>query len=126
MSCQSLIAKHPNYIPVIILPNKDINICKRRFLFPRDNNFGFCLCAVRKHISEIKANEALFFIIDDKLVTMTEFVGSFYDRYKIGKKPDDAYLYVKIYKENTFGIKQDKIYRNVPWIRALAPPGSLD
>jgi len=103
MDCQTILAKHPNYIPVIILPNKDIEISKRRFLFPRDNNFSYSLCAVRKHISGLKPSEAIFFLIDDKLVNCTELVGDFYDKYKLDKRAHDAFMYIKIFKENSFG-----------------------
>jgi hypothetical protein len=100
---QTLLAKHPNYVPVIILPNKDINICKRRFLFPRDNNFGYALVSVRQHITGLKPSESLFFLIDDKLLNITELVGNFYDKYKRDKKPHDAFMYIKIFRETTFG-----------------------
>jgi hypothetical protein len=103
MDCQTILAKHPNYVPVIILPNKDIEISKRRFLFPRDNNFGYCVAAVRHHISGLKPSEAIFFLIDDRLINITELVGDFYEGYKRDKRENDAFLYIKIFKENSFG-----------------------
>ena len=88
---------------MIILPNKDIQICKRRFLFHRDNNFGYCVTAVRKHITGLKPSDAIFFLIDDRLISITELVGDFYEKYKRDKREHDAFLYIKIFKENSFG-----------------------
>lgn len=114
-SCQKILCKYYGYIPTIILPDKDIEICKRRFLLPRSENFGFCCVSIRKHI-QLKPSEAIFFLIDDKIMDMKQNIGEFYEEYKLNKKPEDAYLYIQIIKEKTFGTK---IYRNVPWIMAL-------
>jgi hypothetical protein len=120
--CQHILAKYPSYIPAIIVPDRNIEICKRRFLLPQNENFGFCVASIRKHI-KLKPSEAIFFLIDNKIVDMKQNIGAFYSQYKLNKKPSDAYLYISIIKENTFGTR---IYRNVPWIRALAPPLWLD
>jgi len=100
--CQALLSKYKNFVPVIILPNKDIEICKRRFLLPVSENFGHCCVSIRKHIN-VKSSEAIFFLIDNRIMDMTQNVGAFYSQYKLNKKPEDAYLYITIMKENTFG-----------------------
>jgi hypothetical protein len=117
--CQKILSKYYGYIPAIILPDKDIEICKRRFLLPKTENFGFCIINIRKHI-QLKPSEAIFFLIDNKIVDMKQNIEDFYSQYKLNKKPENAYLYIQIIKEKTFG-KSDRIYRNVPWIKALAP-----
>ena len=100
--CQTIISKYYGYVPAIILHDKDIEICKRRFLLPKSENFGYCMVTIRKHIV-VKPSESIFFFIDNKIVSSTDNVGNFYNQYAINKKPDDAYLYIKIMKENTFG-----------------------
>jgi len=34
---------------------------------------------------------------------MKQNIGDFYSQYKLNKKPEDAYLYIQIIKEKTFG-----------------------
>lgn len=117
--CQTIRCKYYGHVPAIILPNREIEMCKRRFLLPETENFGYCVASIRKHM-QVKPNEAVFFLIDNKIMDMTQNIGSFYSQYKLNKKPDDAFLYISIIKESAFG-RKEKIYRNVPWIRALAP-----
>jgi hypothetical protein len=117
--CQKVLTKYPNYIPALILPDKDIEICKRRFLLPRCENFGFCMASIRRNI-KLKPSEAIFFMIDSKMISTNQNVGEFYDTYRKQKNPDTAYLLIQIIKEKTFGYtKTQRIYRNVPWIKAL-------
>jgi hypothetical protein len=117
--CQTIRCKYYGHVPAIILPDKEIEMYKRRFLLPETENFGFCVASIRKHI-KVLPNEAIFFLIDNKIMDMQQNIGAFYSQYKLNKKPEDAFLYISIIKESTFG-KTQKIYRNVPWIRALAP-----
>jgi hypothetical protein len=100
--CQNILSKYYGYIPAIILPDKNIEICKRRFLLPKTECFGYCVASIRKHI-KVKPNEAVFFLIDNKIMDMKQNIGDFYSQYKLNKKPEDAYLYITIIKENTFG-----------------------
>lgn len=109
--CQIILCKYAGYIPAIILPDKNIEICKRRFLLPQSENFGFCVASIRKHI-KLKPSEAIFFLIDNKIMDMKQNIGQFYEQYKLNKKPEDAFLYIQIIKENTFG-------------RGMCPPDPL-
>jgi hypothetical protein len=117
--CQTIRSKYYGFVPAIILPDKEIEMCKRRFLLPETENFGYCVASIRKNI-QLKPSEAVFFLIDNKIMDMTQNIGAFYSQYKLNKKPEDAFLYINIIKEKTFG-RKERIYRNVPWIRALAP-----
>lgn len=117
-NCQAIISRHIGYVPAIIIPDKNIEMTKRRFLLPENESFGFCLASIRKHI-KLKPNEAIFFLIQNRILDMKLNVGEFYKQYKIGREPDTAFLYIEILKENTFGTKKERIYRNVPWIRKL-------
>jgi hypothetical protein len=100
--CQIIRSKYYGYVPAIIVPDKNIEICKRRFLLPETENFGFCIASIRKHI-KLKPSEAIFFLIDNKIMDMKQNIGAFYSQYKLNKRPSDAFLYISIIKENTFG-----------------------
>lgn len=117
-NCQAIISRHIGYVPAIMIPDKNIEMTKRRFLLPENESFGFCLASIRKHI-KLKPSEAIFFLIENRILDMKLNVGEFYKQYKIGRKPDTAFLYIEILKENTFGTKKERVYRNVPWIRKL-------
>lgn len=46
---------------------------------------------------------------------MKQNIGDFYSQYKLNKKPEDAYLYIQIIKEKTFGFGMS----NVLWLEAI-------
>lgn len=117
-NCQSIVAKYIGFVPTIIVPDNSIEMTKRRFLLPEGENFGFCVASIRKHM-KLKSSEAVFFLIENKILDMKLQVGEFYKKYKVGKHPDRAFLFISVIKENTFGTRKEKIYRNVPWIRKL-------
>lgn len=100
--CQIIRSKYYGFVPTIILPDKEIEMCKRRFLLPETENFGYCVASIRKHI-QLKPSEAIFFLIDNKIMDMQQNIGAFYSQYKLNKKPQDAFLYINIIKEKTFG-----------------------
>ena len=60
------------------------------------------MASIRRHI-KVKSSEAVFFMIDNKLVNTTQNIGDFYSQYKLNKKPSDAFIYLQIIKENAFG-----------------------
>jgi len=100
--CQAIMSKHYGFIPAIILPNKEIEITKHKFLLPQTENFGYCIASIRRHI-KLKPSEAVFFMCDNKLVNTSQNIGDFYSQYKLNKKPSDAFIYLQIIKEKTFG-----------------------
>jgi hypothetical protein len=100
--CIALRSKYYDLVPAIILPNKEIEICKRRFMLPERENFGFCVASIRRYI-KLDPSEAVFFLIDNKIINMSQNVGEFYKEYKVNKRPIDAFLYITIIKETTFG-----------------------
>jgi hypothetical protein len=101
-TCQKLLIKYSGHIPTIILPDKDIEITKRKFLLSKNENFGLCILTIRKYI-KVKSSDALFYLIDNRIVDMKRNIGDFYEEYKLNKKPEEAYLYIQVIKEKTFG-----------------------
>lgn len=74
----------------------------------------FCVASIRKNI-KLKPSEAIFFLVDNKIMDMKQNIGDFYSQYKLNKKPEDAYLYIQIIKEKTFGFGMS----NVLWLEAI-------
>lgn len=102
--CQKIMCKYYGNIPAIIKCDSSIEMTKRRFLLPQKETFGYCVSSIRNHV-KVKPSESLFFMIDDKILDMNKNVGEFYEKYKLGKNPDKAYLYIQLVKEQTFGKK---------------------
>jgi hypothetical protein len=99
---QTLLAKYPGFVPVIVTPSKNIEISKVKFLFPIFENFGYCFSNIRKYI-KLDAKEAVFYLVDDKLINQSQNVGDFYSQYRLNKEPRNAFIYVSVFKENVFG-----------------------
>jgi hypothetical protein len=88
-----LIAKYPDYIPAIVIT--DLEIKKKKYLIPKDVNFGTAMITIRKNITNLKPCEAIIYILDDKILSSNMMM------YELKKKKD--FLYIKIIKENVFG-----------------------
>jgi hypothetical protein len=99
---QTLLAKYPGFVPVIVTPSKNIEISKVKFLFPIHESFGYCFSNIRKYI-KLDAKEAVFYLVDDKLIHQSQNVGDFYSPYRLNKDLRNAFNYVSVFKENTFG-----------------------
>jgi hypothetical protein len=99
---QTLLARYPGFVPVIVVPTKDIEISKLKFLFPIHENFGYCFSNIRKYI-KLDAKQAVFYLVDDKLINQSQNVGDFYSQYRLNKDPKNAFIFVSVFKENVFG-----------------------
>ncbi len=92
---QDLSARYPEYIPAIVLADKDIEpfIKKKKYLIPKDINFGSAMATIRKNI-DMKSSDALIYMVENRILSpnimMRELV-----------KID--FLYIKIIKESVFG-----------------------
>jgi hypothetical protein len=95
MSYQDLLARYPEYIPTIVLVDKDIEpfIKKKKYLIPRDINFGIAMATIRKNIV-MKSSDSLIYMVDNKIISANVMIREF-------EKKD--FLYIKIIKESTFG-----------------------
>jgi hypothetical protein len=95
MSYQDLSARYPEYIPAIVLADKDIEpfIKKKKYLIPKDINFGSAMATIRKNIV-MKSSDALIYMVDNRILSpnimMRELV-------------KNDFLYIKIIKESVFG-----------------------
>jgi hypothetical protein len=93
MSFTVLIAKYPDYIPAIVIT--DLEIKKKKYLIPKDVNFGTAMIIIRKNITNLKPSDAIVYIVDDKILSSNIMM------YDLKKKKD--FLYIKIIKESVFG-----------------------
>ena len=95
MSYQDLSARYPEYIPAIVLADKDIEpfIKKKKYLIPKDINFGSAMATIRKNIV-MKSSDALIYMVENRILSpnimMRELV-------------KNDFLYIKIIKESVFG-----------------------
>ena len=96
MSYQDLSARYPEYIPAIVFADKDIEpfIKKKKYLIPRDINFGTAMISIRKNIVGIKSSDALIYIVENRIISPNVMMREL-------QKKD--FLYIKIIKESVFG-----------------------
>lgn len=102
MSCQNLRARYPGYVPAIIKCDQSIEMSKKRFLLPENESFSYALSHIRRHI-KLKPSEAIFFMVNGVMITSSDNIGCFYSQYVVGKNPDNRFLIIDVFKENTFG-----------------------
>ena len=95
MSYQDLSARYPEYIPAIVLADKDIEpfIKKKKYLIPKDINLNSAIISIRKNII-MKSSDALIFMVDNKIISPNIMMREL-------QKKD--FLYIKICKESVFG-----------------------
>jgi len=99
---QTLLARYPGFVPVIVVPSKDIHISKLKFLFPNNESFAYCFANIRKYI-KLDAKQAVFYLVDNKLINQSQIVGNFYSQYRLNKDPKNAFIFISVFKENCFG-----------------------
>ena len=95
MSYQDLSARYPEYIPAIVLADKDIEpfIKKKKYLIPKDINFGSAMISIRKNIV-MKSSDALIYMVDNRIISPNIMMR------ELARKD---FLYIKIIKESVFG-----------------------
>ncbi len=95
MSYEQLKARYPEYIPAVVVADKDISplIIKRKYLIPRDVNFGIVMATIRKNI-KLKSSDALIFMVDNKIVSPNIIAREL---------ENGSFLYINICKESVFG-----------------------
>jgi GABA(A) receptor-associated protein len=108
-----ILAKYPNYIPVIVdLDDRFGTINKSKFLVPKEVSASHLLIAVRAQMKSIKKEEAMFMFSNEMLVCPTAIMSTLYDDYlknlqydktKSSDEKNDKFYYVTIHGENTFG-----------------------
>jgi len=95
MSYQDLSARYPEYIPAIVLADKDIEpfIKKKKYLIPKDINFGSAMATIRKNI-DMKSSDALIYMVENRILS---------PNIMMRELMKNDFLYIKIIKESVFG-----------------------
>ena len=103
-----IIAKYPDYIPVIIdCSDKLGQLKKQKFLVPAEVSASHLLHSVRKQF-ESKKSDAIFMFCDDTMICPTTMMKTIYANYKIKNKitdggDTDKFMYIYMASETTFG-----------------------
>jgi GABA(A) receptor-associated protein len=103
-----IIAKYPDYIPVIIdCSDKIGKLRKQKFLVPSEVSASHLLHSVRKQF-ETKKSDAIFMFCDNMLICPTTMMKVLYTDYKIKNKitdggESDKFLYIEMNLESVFG-----------------------
>ena len=99
---QRIIAKYPDYVPVIVKSHK-FALKKKKFLVPRDANVSHLLIAIRKHIEKVDHSTAIFIFCNNMMIGSNNMLSDVYQKHVIDKKTKNLFLYIEIATENTFG-----------------------
>ena len=98
-----VLRKHPDRIPIIV--EKDSKMGKKiptidrcKYLVPSDFSMAQLLYVVRKRI-KLKSEEALFFFVNNTLVSTASLLSEIYAK----EKDVDGFLYITYCGENAFG-----------------------
>lgn len=92
-----------NKVPIICILDKNIQTNKKyyKFLVNDDTNLSNLICIIRKKMN-ITPTEAIFFMSETGQVFNSR--KSLYSIYHENQNIEDGFLYMFIYKENTFGL----------------------
>lgn len=97
MSYQDLLNRYPEYIPAVVIVDKELEpfIKKKKYLIPKDVNFGIVMTTIRKNIS-LQSSDGLIYIVDNRILSPNVMM------YEFANERRD-FLYIKIIKESVFG-----------------------
>lgn len=101
---EALLKKNPARVPIICEVARGHNIIldqnKNKFMSPKDITMGEFMSVIRRRIQNLNAESALYLFINNKLIPLTENLGTIYNE---NKDPEDNFLYIILSLENTFG-----------------------
>jgi len=95
---EKIMSKYPGRIPIIVKPEKNIQIDKYKYLVPNDLIFGQFIHIIRKRVN-ISSKEALFLFVEGSIPPSASYLRDIYQQ----KKDKDGFLYISLTNENTFG-----------------------
>jgi GABA(A) receptor-associated protein len=93
--------KYPNHIPIFVYPTATSKLIlnKNKFLVPKDIPISQFFYSVRQRIEKLQPEEALYYFINNTLVTNSTLIIQIYEEYK----NEEGLLVISLCKENTFG-----------------------
>jgi hypothetical protein len=100
---EAIIAKHINYIPVIVECDPAIGVMrKQKFLVPQDVNCSHIIVAIRNQL-KIDNSKSVFIFFNDTIICPTENVKQVYYKYLSTQNDGDKFFHIYVTTENTFG-----------------------
>jgi len=104
---ENLMSKYPNYIPVIIECDGELNntLKKKKYMITYDDNAGHLLQIIRCKIT-LNQQQGLFMFYNNVLICPSDNIGELYKKYKIQNKitrDNDNFFYITLKYENVFG-----------------------
>ena len=99
---QKIRDSHPNRIPVVVETKKNckLEITRVKFLVPKESTMGTALNEIRKHISKLAPEQALFLLVGNNVMpSVSANIQNVYEQHK----DRDGFLYFSVQTENTFG-----------------------
>ncbi len=100
---KKIISAHPNRIPIVVEIGKGskLEITRVKFLVPKESTIGTALNEIRKHISKLAPEQALFLLVGNNVMpSVSANIENVYEQHK----DRDGFLTVTITEEATFGM----------------------
>lgn len=97
-----LLQNNSDRVPIILIFEKSrLNLMKNKYLCPIDITFVKFASQVRKQITDLNSQQALFFFIGEKKIMPppAAIIYELYEKYKA----EDNFLYIICTTENCFG-----------------------
>ncbi len=99
---EKILSAHPGRIPVVVETKKNckLEITRVKFLVPKESTMGTALNEIRKHISKLAPEQALFLLVGNNVMpSVSANIQNVYEQHK----DRDGFLYFSVQTENTFG-----------------------
>ena len=90
--------KYPDRIPVVIDPQGDLFLRRRKFLVEHNMLFANLIYVIRQKLN-VKPNESLFFLYEGCIPCHTHTIGQIFNE----RVSCDGFVVLTVAKENTFG-----------------------
>lgn len=94
--------KYPDMVPVIVekaLNTTAPDIQKKKYLVPKDITVGKFIFEIRRHMSELEPEKAIFIFVNNVLPPTGAMIASIYENHH----DEDGFLYITYSGESTFG-----------------------
>lgn len=93
---QSLMQKHPNCVPVVLISEEDLKNTK--LLLNKDTTISRLMAYIRSK-NTLNKFQAYYLFVNNVLVIQSDTLGNLYSLHS----QSNGFLYITVKKENTFG-----------------------
>lgn len=98
---KDILEKNKNCIPIIceLERKSQLILDKNKFIVPNSIQLSHFIGGLRKRISNLRPDQSIFTMINDKIMSMIDTLDIIYAQ----EKDEDGFLYIVLYEESTFG-----------------------